>query len=342
MITVNYIVRNDEKRVRLFLNSLKNQTYKDFKINIWDNNSSDNTREIVKTEYPGLNLHESTENIGVWAAFEKLCAIEAKPLYRGFASIASRYVICMTDVILKEDFIEKAEEIMEQNPDAGALQAKIYQTGTKIIDTCRFKVFRSRKVVNLGQGKEDKGQYDNMREVFAVEGAVPVFRRKALEDCRIDGHLIDPDYRIGPLGYGDDLDLAWRMRLFGWKHLFASDVIAYHDRSTTKGYSKNLKNYLSRVQERQKIDTLKRRLDWRNTRFTIIKNDYIINILKDLPYIILREIGVLGYMVLFEPGVLKEVGNFIKYLPRMVKRREKIIRQAKLTHGELRKWFQQN
>src|SRR3989344_367498 len=336
MITVNYIVRNGERDIRLFLDSLKNQTLQQssgqasFKVNVWDNNSSDSTPDIVRKEYPEFELHESKENIGVWAAFEKLVN----------ADKGSKYVICMNDVILDKDFLEKAINLMEQNPDAGALQAKIYQTGTKIIDTCGFKVFKSRKVINLGQGETDTVQYDSLHEIFATEGAIPVFRKEALEDCRVEGHIIDPDYRIGPLGYGDDLDLAWRMRLFGWQHLFAQNVIAYHNRSTTKSYSNNLKDYLARTKERQKIDIIKRRLDWRNTRFTIIKNDYIINILKDLLYVIFREIGVLGYVVLFEPGVLKEVGNFIKYLPKMLKRRRKVIRRAKLTHGELRKWFQ--
>lgn len=326
-VTVNYIVCNGEKYIRYFLDSLKNQTYKDFKVNVWDNNSTDNTREIVKSEYPEFNLIESPENIGVWAAFEKLASQDD-----------SKYIICMTDVILKEDFIEKAIAAMEQDPQIGGLQAKIYQMKlygeekpifSNTIDTVGFKIFRSRKIINLGQGEEDKRQYDNLKEIFAVEGAVPIFRKEALESCRINGWLIDPDYRIGPLGYGDDLDLAWRIRLFGWKQILSPDVIAYHDRSTTKGTSKGLKDYLERRKERANIDIIKRRLDWRNTRFTIIKNDYIISILKDLPWIIVREIAVLGYMILFEPKVLAEIPNFMKYLPNMVKKRRQIMCQAK-------------
>ncbi len=357
ILTVNYIVQNSGKYVRYFLGSLKNQTFRDFNVQILDNNSTDDTREIIKREYPEFKLHENNENIGVWAAFEKL-----------LRSSTPKYVVCMTDVILKENFIEKVIETMESNPDCGALQAKVYQINLyaqgidffksqhlkfKLIDTCGFQIFKSRKVINLGHGEKDKGQYDKpyfakatkgttsgeVVEIFAVEGAVPIFRREALESCRIDGHIIDPDYRIGSLGYGDDLDLAWRMRLFGWKHLFAPNVIAYHDRSTTKGYSKSLKNYLHRVKERQKIDILKRRLDWRNVRFTIIKNDYIINILKDLPYILLREIGVLAYTILFEPKVILELPNFIKYLSKMLEKRKKIMRLAKANPKEIRKWF---
>src|SRR3989344_4543075 len=116
MVIVNYVVRNGRQCVRYFLDSLKRQTYKDFEVNIWDNNSNDNTKEIVKSEYPEFRLHASTENIGVWAAMEKLINQQT-----------GKYIICMTDIILKDDFIEKAVAVMESDPKIGALQAKIYQ-----------------------------------------------------------------------------------------------------------------------------------------------------------------------------------------------------------------------
>ena len=339
-ISIIYVVRNGGKYIRLFLDSLKKQTYKDFCLHVWDNNSTDDTREIIKKEYPEFKLFESPENIGVWAAFEKL-----------LRSSTPKYVVCMTDVILKEDFLEKAVEVMEKNPDCGAVQGKIYQMKlygaeragklkTNIIDTCGFQIFKSRKVINLGHGEEDKGQFNEKKEVFAVEGVVPIFRRAALESCRINGHIVDPDYRVGSFGYGDDLDFAWRMRLFGWKQILVPNVIAYHDRSTTKGYSNSARDYLSRVKERQKIDIIKRQLDWRNVRFTLIKNDYIINILKDLPYILAREIGVLGYTILFEPRIFAELPNFMKLLPKMISNRRKIMSRAKIGPSQMRIWFQ--
>jgi len=263
MITINYAVKNGGKYIRYFLDSLKTQTYKNFRVNIWDNDSDDDTKEIVRSAYPEFNLIENPENIGFWAAMEQMINEDKD----------SKYIICMTDVILKDDFLENVAAVMDNDPDCGALQAKVYRMElygrqnkeprkTNIIDTLGFKLFRSRKLINLGHGEEDKGQYDSLREIFGVEGAVPVFRREALESCRINGFIIDPDYRVGPFGYGDDFDLAWRLRLFGWKHVLSNRVIAYHDRSTTKGYSRGLKDYFKRLKERRKIDIQKKRLDW--------------------------------------------------------------------------------
>ncbi len=337
MVVLNFVIRNGEKHLRLFLNSIKNQTYTDFAVNIWDNNSTDKTREIIKTEYPDFKLHESSENIGVWSAMEKLIN------HQNY-----KYIICMTDIILKNDFIEKSVKIMEQNSDCGALQAKIYQMNlygqeqpvfTNIIDTLGFRPFRSRKIINLGQGEKDWHQYDNMKEVFAVEGAIPFFRKEALENCRINGWLIDPNYRTGSIGYGDDLDLAWRMRLFGWKHIFSPEVIGYHDRSTTKGTSSKVGDYFKRIGERRDISMSKKRLDWRNTRWTIIKNDYIIDILRDLPHILWREMMVLGYAIFFEPKILLEFPFFLKSVPKMLSARKQIMARKTIGSQKMRRWF---
>ena len=65
----------------------------------------------------------------------------------------------------------------------------------------------------------------------------------------------------------------------------------------------------------------------------------MINILKDLPWIVVREIAVLGYAVLFEPGVLKEIPIFFRYLPKMLRKRKEIMKKAIVGPKEIRKWI---
>ncbi len=167
-----------------------------------------------------------------------------------------------------------------------------------------------------------------------------MFRRSALEASRIDGWLVDPLYRVGSIGYGDDLDVAWRMRLFGFRQVYVSTAIGWHDRSTTKGMAVTpIIGQIKRLAERRAIPLAKRRLDWANVRCTIIKNDAIINILKDLPYIVVREIAVLGYMVLFEPAVLWELGRFLRLVPVMIRRRREIIRRTRTPAALLHRFF---
>src|SRR3989344_4158005 len=340
VVSINIVVRNGEKYIRHCLDAILAQTYphEHVEINILDNKSSDRTKETIKDSaqefrnagFSKFHLAESDENMGMWPGQDEL-----------LKHSSGKYILVMAvDVMLDKDFISKAVERMESDGNVGALEAKLYRyelsNGTimpsNIIDTCGFKIFKSRRVINIGHGEEDHGQFNKYSEIFAAEGAAPFFRKEALDDSRVKGSLVDKEY----FWYGDDLDLAWRMRLFGWKEGFDPEVIAWHDRKTTKTLKKSPADF---IRLRRAIPIKKRGLDWRNTRWTIIKNDYIINILKDLPAILSREIQLAGYILLFEPAVLLEIPKFLILLPRMFTRRREIMTRATAKPAEMRKWF---
>lgn len=347
LVTINLVVLNGEKYIRHCLNSVKNQTDKNFEVNILDNGSKDKTKEIAKNEFPEFRLIEFPKNYGMWGGQEK--ALE-------FSN--SKYILSLSaDVILDPKFIEESVKIFEKDPQIGAIQAKIYkyslnqlevsdwQLAIDVVDTCGFQIFKSRRVLNIGHGEKDRGQFNEEKEIFAVEGAAPIFRRDALENCRIPVSPPHPDFGDTEImdhdmwWYGDDVDLGWRMNLFGWKQIYSPNVIAYHDRQTTKNAKEKWYDYFFRIKQRQQIPIKKRRLDWRNLRFTILKNDYTVNILKDLPYFLKREIMVLGYALLFEPRMLLEIPKFFKLLPKILGKRREIMKRAKASPQEVRRWF---
>ncbi len=345
LVTINLVVLNGEKYISHCLDSILTQTYPHqfIEFNILDNGSSDQTKEIIRDleirisslGFAKFNFIESKLNLGMWPGQEKL-----------LKNSAGKYILCVSvDVMIDEHFIERAVTICESDPEVSAIQAKIYQYNhdelingsfkKKVtIDTCGFAMTRERKVVNIGHGKPDSPIFSKQHVVFGVEGAVPFFLRIALEDCRINGWIWDPDY----FWYGDDLDLAWRMTLFGHKQIYSPEVVAWHDRSTTKGNVTTdfLSDYVHRRKLRQQTPIHKRRLDWSNTRFTIIKNDYFHNILRDFPAIMIREINVQGYAGLFERGILLEWGRFFRLLPRMVSRRCIIMSRARISPNRIR------
>jgi len=354
LVTINLVVLNGKKYIRHCLEAVQKQTYQNLEVNIFDNGSTDGTKEIVRawkrgfqveTPFPltPINLIESTKNLGTWPGQEK--AVESS---RG------KYIVALSvDVLMHPSAIEKAVEVLEKDEKIGALQAKIYQydisqtnqsstfleiqgrTFPKVIDTIGFQIFRSRRITNLGHGEEDRGQYDQGKEIFAVEGAAPIFRKSAFEELRVLGEIADREM----FWYGDDLDIGWRMRLFGWKQVYGPKVIMCHDRSTTKGMSRGWKDYLLRIKDRKNIPIFKKRLDWRNKRLARIKNDYCQNILKDFFHIAWREIRELGYIIFFEPAVLLEIPKLIKLLPRALKKRRIVLARAQLVPKEMAGWF---
>lgn len=344
IVSINLVVLNGEKYIRYCLDAVLAQTYPRelIEFNILDNGSTDDTIGFIKSlgfkdlRFKDFNLIRSEYNLGVWPGQEEL-----------LKHTNGKYVVALcVDVMLDKDFVKNAVEALERDEKVGAIQPKIYKFDlirnsqfeiqkSNLIDTCGFKIFRSRRVINIGHGETDTGQYDNLGEIFAVEGAAPVFRTEAFKNLKVLGEIVDHSY----FWYGDDFDLAWRMRLFGWKQIFAPSVLAWHDRQTSKSIKKTWIDYFRRVPVRRQIPIKKRRLDWRNLRWTLVKNDYIINILKDLPWIITREISVLGYAVLFEPQVLKEIPTFLKYLPKMLHKRREIMRRTVAMPSEIRKWM---
>lgn len=348
LVTINLVVFNGEKYLRHCLDAVSRQKYKNIEINILDNASTDKTKEIIKEsritnyELRNLKLHESEKNIGMWPGQEWLLEYS-----RG------EYIVALSvDVLLHSGFVAQAVEVAEKDKTIGAVQSKTLQYTLddlaiaqkpapsrdiviKLIDTIGFKIERSRRIVNVAHGEEDQGQHDQEMEIFGVEGAAPFLRREALEDCRVNDKIIDEDM----FWYGDDLDLAWRMRLYGWKQIYSPRVIAYHDRSTTKGISRGWRDYFSRMRERQKIPIQKRGWDWRNKRLARLKNDYWQNVFHDLPLILYREFMELGYMLLVEPPVLLEVLKFIKLIPKTLQKRRAVLAKAKLDAKAMRKWL---
>jgi hypothetical protein len=334
-VAILMAVHNGQHWLPRVLASVSAQTRPPDEVIVMDNASTDSTLALLDG-YPFIRVVPSAENVGFWEAVERLLPMTTADI-----------VIALTDVVLDERFIIKALEVFDADETVGALQAKVYRmetTGssvrrTNIIDALGFRIDSSRRVTILGHGDEDRGQYGATMEILGVEGAVPVFRRTALESVRVNGRLIDPEYRVGALGYGDDLDLAWRMTLFGWRQVMVPSVVAWHDRSTTTGVARGFSDTLSRRPLRAAIPLLKRRLDWSNTRFTIIKNDRMMGVLRNLHRIMWRELSVQGYFLLFETAVIREWGRFIRLLPRMLARRRQVQRRAARTTAQMRAYF---
>jgi GT2 family glycosyltransferase len=79
----------------------------------------------------------------------------------------------------------------------------------------------------LGHGDEDRGQFDRPMQVLAGCGAAVLYRREAF----IAAGQLDPEF----FAYLDDLDLALRTQLMGYRGLYVPNAVAYHVGSATLG-----------------------------------------------------------------------------------------------------------
>ena len=65
LVTINILSYNRKEELRFTLTKVFEQDYKNIEVIVVDNASSDGTQEMVKNEFPDVNLIELKENIGI-------------------------------------------------------------------------------------------------------------------------------------------------------------------------------------------------------------------------------------------------------------------------------------
>jgi GT2 family glycosyltransferase len=97
------------------------------------------------------------------------------------------------------------------------------------INSAGLMLYRDGRGGDRGFREMDRGQYDVPAEVFGACGAGAMLRRELIDD--IGGF----DERL--FMYYEDLDLAWRARLRGWKFMYEPRAIVHHAHcaSSTEG-----------------------------------------------------------------------------------------------------------
>lgn len=105
MITIIIPILNGEKYIRTCFDSIFAQTYKNFEVVVFDNDSNDRTLELAE-KYP-VKVIRNQNNIG-WAKANNLCIGEAKTKYVFLLNI---------DTILDPDCIEHLFKFAESKDD---------------------------------------------------------------------------------------------------------------------------------------------------------------------------------------------------------------------------------
>lgn len=106
---------NGEKYIKMCLDSIFAQSYKNFEMVVFDNGSQDKTVEIAK-EYP-VKIIEHKHNIG-WAKANNICVQQAKTKYVFLLNI---------DTILDKDCLKKLYEFAESRKDLACVSPRIVE-----------------------------------------------------------------------------------------------------------------------------------------------------------------------------------------------------------------------
>ena len=322
LITVVIVAWNSADTLRLCLDSVIEQQG-DFETDVIlvDNGSSDNSLEIAES-YPRVKVIRNETNLGFCRANNQ-----------GITQAEADYVLLLNpDARLGKDYLRTLLGTVQESPEAALATGKVYlmrgdgqaicQDGLPVFDSVGIELKRDRQAVDIGRGEPDQGQYDQTRQVFGVSGAVCLCRRQALREAMVDDQVFDNLF----FAYKEDVDLSWRLGLFGWKCLYVPGAIAYHARGWRPGIS------------RDEIPRPTRYHSFVNRRLAILKNDTWRTWLPDLIPILWFEALSLGYAVTREPFLLKGYWAIITQLPRIKRWRQAIHRKRRPSISDRDRW----
>jgi len=261
MVVVSIVIVNwnGRKYLAACLKSLFNQTYKDFNVILVDNNSTDDSVNFVKGNFPQVKVIECRKNYG-FAEGNNIGIREA------MQNAETKYIMTINnDTIIDNKYLETLVSFMESSPKAGSSVGKILMIDDKrrIDSAGDFILRKNYKIVNRGKFEIDKGQYNKIEEVISTCSAGAIYRRKMLSEIKIDNEYFDRDF----FAYNEDVDIALRARLMGWEFFYLPTAVMYHHGAATiSKISLGYREYLSR----------------RNRLYVVLKNLSINQLLKFL------------------------------------------------------------
>jgi GT2 family glycosyltransferase len=200
------------------LSALRRQTYRDFETILVDNGSTDGTQEFVREQYPEVQLISLGRNRGFTGACNA-----------GQAAAKGDIVVLLNnDTEADARWLEEIVGAFFRNPDAGAVASKMLLFDERDVFHTAGDYYRVDGVPgNRGFGRKDAGQYDREEQVFSACGGAAAYRQDMI---RAIGFLDDAFFFSC-----EDVDLAWRANLAGWRVLYVPSAVVYHKLKASGG-----------------------------------------------------------------------------------------------------------
>lgn len=231
IVIVNYNVVH-------FLEQALHSVYKalehiDAEVFVVDNNSADNSLEMLNAKFPQVRVIANKENVGFARANNQAIRLSS-----------GEYVLLLNpDTLVEEDTFDKCIEFMDATPDAGGLGVKMINGQGEFLPESKrgipfpavafYKLFGLSKIFPHSQkfGSYHLTYLDNdeIHSVEVLSGAFMLMRRSVLDQVG----LLDEDYFM----YGEDIDLSYRILKGGYKNYYfpKTRIIHYKGESTKKG-----------------------------------------------------------------------------------------------------------
>ena len=209
------------------LRSVEGQDVSGFEAIVVDNGSTDGSAELVAREFPAIRLIRQSENTGF-----------CRGNNIGIAAASGELIVLLNnDAELAPSFVRRLLDAADLEPEIGMFATRILMHDRRnVFDSTGLLVYPDGICRSRGWLEKDVGQYDVADEVLGPNGCAAAYRRAMLDDVGV----FDERY----FAYLEDLDLAFRGQLRGWRCRYVPDAVCYHKKSITSGYHSAFKAFL--------------------------------------------------------------------------------------------------
>ncbi len=217
VIIPNY---NGQALLPTCLDALRRQTYpaESFEVIVVDDASSDGSVALLAAAYRDVRVVALAQNAGFVAACNAGAA----------AAQGDVLVLLNNDTEAEPGWLAALVQALVEHPEAGSAASKMLLFDRRdTLHTTGDLMGRDGIPRNRGVWEKDTGQYDTDRWVFGACGGAAAYRRVAWEQAG----GFDPRLWM----YMEDVDLAWRLQLLGWRCIYAPAARVYHQLSATGG-----------------------------------------------------------------------------------------------------------
>jgi len=186
------------------------QTRRPDAVIIVDNGSEDGSPDHVRERFPGVRVVELGFNTGFAGAANA-----------GLRAAGTDFVALVnTDVRLEPDWLERACAVLEATPQAASVATKMLDLeDSSVVYDAGDILRRDGACEQRGRFRQDDGRFDHPGEVFGACAGAAVYRRAPV--LELGG--FDERFFL----YLEDVDLALRLRLAGWRCMY-EPAVALH------------------------------------------------------------------------------------------------------------------
>jgi GT2 family glycosyltransferase len=218
LLTVGIATYDGRQLLEIVLPSLQRQVFRDFRVVVVDDASSDDTVQWLGAHWPEVQVVVHPRNLGVTAALNSC-------LRAGSSQLVA---LLNNDVELDPGCLAELVRTLGEHPEAGVACGKLLDYNRReLLDGAGDLYTWGGEANRRGQGMPDTGQYDRPQEIFSACGATAVYRRAALEQLGPFDERFFANY--------EDVDWCFRAQLAGWRCRYAPAAVAYHMGSATLG-----------------------------------------------------------------------------------------------------------